>query len=113
MWSPKVLTMEEFVQGYVDIKISDEVSDNILLNHYLFQITQKYQEKDSLNSFEKFYYWGQILINDFDDIDQSLKDESKIFKSIKEQKEIDETFKFLDKENFESIKSFWKNFFQK
>ena len=104
MWSPKVLTMEEFVQGYVDIKISDEVSDNILLNHYLFQITQKYQEKDSLNSFEKFYYWGQILINDFDDIDQSLKDESKIFKSIKEQKEIDETFKFLDKENFESIK---------
>ena len=45
MWSPKVLTMEEFVQGYVDIKISDEVSDNILLNHYLFQITQKYQEK--------------------------------------------------------------------
>ena len=113
MWSPKVLTMEEFVQGYVDIKISDEVSDNILLNHYLFQITQKYQDKDLLNSFEKFYYWGQILINDFDDIDQSLKDESKIFKSIKDQKEIDETFQFLDKENFESIKSFWKKFFPK
>ena len=36
MWSPKVLTMEEFVQEYINIKISDEVSDNILLNHYLY-----------------------------------------------------------------------------
>ena len=38
MWSPKVLTMEEFVQGYVDIKISDEVSDNILLKALEFSL---------------------------------------------------------------------------
>ena len=35
IWSPKVFTMEDFVQGFSNIKISDGVSDNILLNHYI------------------------------------------------------------------------------
>ena len=113
IWSPKVFTMEDFVQGFSDIKISDGVSDNILLNYYLFQIIQKYQQKESRVSFEKFYYWGQILINDFEDIDQSLEDESKIFKLIKNQKEIEDSFNFLDKENFQSIRDFWMKFFPK
>ena len=110
-WSPKVQTMEEFVQGFTDIKISDDVADSILLNHYLFKTIQKYQEEESKVSFDNFYFWGQILIKDFDDVDLSLRDESKIFKLIKDQKEIDELFSFLDKENYEKIKSFWTKFF--
>ena len=110
-WSPKVQTMEEFVQGFTDIKISDDVSDSILLNHYLFKTIQKHQEEESKVSFDNFYFWGQILIKDFDDVDLSLRDESKIFKLIKDQKEIDESFSFLDKENYEKIKLFWTKFF--
>ena len=30
-WSPKVQTMEEFVQGFTNIKISDDVADSIFL----------------------------------------------------------------------------------
>ena len=110
-WSPKVQTMEEFVQGFTDIKISDDVADSILLNHYLFKTIQKHQEEESKVSFDNFYFWGQILIKDFDDVDLSLRDESKIFKLIKDQKEIDESFSFLDKENYEKIKLFWTKFF--
>ena len=101
IWSPKIRTLEEFVQMYSNIKICDDVADNIILNHILFKIIKKYQDDEVDVSFEKFYYWGQMLINDFEDIDQSLQDESKIFKSIKDQKEIEETFHFMDKENYE------------
>ena len=51
------------------------------------------------------------VYEDFDDVDLSLRDESKIFKLINDQKEIDESFSFLDKENYEKIKSFWTKFF--
>ena len=82
--------------------------------HPKFTMFDKYkQDKKSLVSFDDFYYWGQILINDFDDIDQSLKNESKVFKVIKHQKEIDESFNFLEEENLERIKSFWNKFFPK
>ena len=113
LWSPSVKTFEDFIQEFSDIKISDDVSDSIVINHYLYEIIQKKLDKKSSVSFDDFYYWGQILINDFDDIDQSLKNESKVFKVIKYQKEIDESFNFLEKENLERIKSFWNKFFPK
>jgi len=113
IFSPKIQTLEEFVQNHTDFKIANDTTDNIILIHILFKIIKKYQEDEAKVTFEKFYYWGQILLNDFDDIDQSLEDESKIFKSIKNQKEIEENFKFLDKENYDSIKSFWIKFFPK
>ena len=113
LWSPKVNTMEEFVQDHVDIKISDDLADQIKLNYWLFNILGKYQSKEHIASFDEFYYWGQVLIKDFDDVDLSLKNESKIFKMIKNQKEIEESFNYLEKENYEKIKSFWDKFFPK
>ena len=113
MWSPKVQTIEEFVQEHVDIKISDDLADQINLNYLLYNVLEKHQSKEYKASFDEFYYWGQILIKDFDDVDLSLKNEAKIFKLIKNQKEIEDSFNFLEKENYEKIKSFWNKFFQK
>lgn len=113
LWSPVVLTLEDFIQEYSKIKIADDVADSIMLNFQLFKIIIKNQVEDSNVTFDNFYYWGKILIKDFDDIDLGLKDESKIFKYIKNQKEIEESFNFLEKENYEKIKSFWTKFFPK
>ena len=113
LWSPVVLTLEDFIQEYSKIKIADDVVDSIKLNFQLFKIIIKNQVEDSNVTFDNFYFWGKILIKDFDDIDLSLKDESKIFKYIKNQKEIEESFNFLEKENYEKIKSFWTKFFPK
>ena len=95
LWSPKVQTIEEFVQDHVDVKISDDLSDQIKLNFWLYNILERHQSKEYRVSFDEFYYWGQILIKDFNDVDLSLKSETKIFKFIKNQKEIEETFNYL------------------
>jgi hypothetical protein len=112
-WSPLVFTMEDFVQKYSDIKISNDVTDSIQLNHILYQTISEHKGSYFANSFEDFFYWGQVMIKDFDDIELELVDESKVFKAVKNQKEIDKSFNFLDKENFDRIKSFWKKFFPK
>ena len=113
LWSPKIHTIEEFVQEHVDIKISDDLADQIKLIYWLYNVLEKHQSKEYKSSFDEFYYWGQILIKDFDDVDLSLKNEAKIFKLIKNQKEIEESFNYLEKENYEKIKSFWDKFFPK
>ena len=38
LWSPKVQTIEEFVQEHIDIKISDDLADQIKLNYLLYNI---------------------------------------------------------------------------
>ena len=113
LWSPSVFTMEDFVQNYSDIKISNDVTDSIKLNHILYQTISEHEENRFNDSFEDFFYWGQVMIKDFDDIELQLVDESKVFKAVKNQKEIDKSFDFLDKDNFDRIKSFWKKFFPK
>ena len=113
VWSPSVFTMEDFVQNYSDIKISNDVTDSIQLNHILYQTISMHNGSGFTDSFEDFFYWGQVMIKDFDDIELELVDESKIFKAVKNQKEIDKSFDFLNKENFDRIKSFWKKFFPK
>ena len=37
LWSPSVKTFEDFIQEFSDIKISDDVSDSIVINHYLYE----------------------------------------------------------------------------
>ena len=47
LWSPSVLTLEDFIQEYSNIKIADDVADSIILNFQLFEVIKKIQGKDS------------------------------------------------------------------
>ena len=55
IFSPKIQTLEEFVQNHTDFKIANDTTDNIILIHILFKIIKKYQEDEAKVTFEKFY----------------------------------------------------------
>lgn len=38
--------------------------------------------------FDKFVYWGNVVLNDFNDVDMSLADPKKVFNNVKEHREI-------------------------
>ena len=88
--------MEDFIQKYSKIKISNDVTDLIQLNYILYKIIIKYNKSDYKENFEDFFYWGKVMIKDFDDIELELVDESKVFKAVKNQKEIDHSFDYLN-----------------
>ena len=44
-----------------------ELADPITQVVYLFRVYQK--NSPTIETFDKFYGWGEMLINDFDDID--------------------------------------------
>ena len=47
VWSPSVYTMEDFIQKYSKIKISNDVTDSIQLNYILYKIIIKYNKSDN------------------------------------------------------------------
>ena len=47
LWSPKVQTIEEFVQEHVDIKISDDLADQINLNYLLYNVLENIKAKST------------------------------------------------------------------
>jgi hypothetical protein len=105
MWSPEVVTMEEFICGFSSLRLADPLT----LVFELYHAFEKAQEK--AESFEKFYFWGEMLLRDFEEIDQALIKAAQIFQGVKNQKEIDELFYFLSDQDKATIQSFWATFF--
>ena len=104
IWSPNIVSMEDFVGQYTDLQVADKFTLIIdLYNAYHKQIING-------DGFEKFYYWGEMLLKDFDDIDKHLLNPKHLFTNLSKQKELDDTFDFLTPEQQEIIISFWSKF---
>ncbi len=104
VWTPSILTINEFFGSFSDLV----VADNEIL---LFELYKVYRELNkSAESFDEFYFWGDMLVNDFDDIDKYMADAQILFRNVHDFKNIDYQFGDIDQEQAEIIKRFWKNF---
>jgi|WetSurSiteA1Bulk_404760.scaffolds.fasta_scaffold00335_8 hypothetical protein len=103
-WTPSILTINEFFCSFSDLLIAD----NEILLFELYRIYKGLNK--SAESFDEFYFWGDMLINDFDDVDKYMANTSVLFRNIKDFKNIDNQFGDIDEEQAEIIKRFWYHF---
>lgn len=103
VWMPGMFTINSFIQNYTELA----VADNFVLNSILFGCYKKLRPGNE--TFDDFYYWGELLINDFDDIDKYLINPDDLFQNLKAVKEIEKKFSYLTDEQIEVIKQFWNH----
>ena len=104
IFSPNILTINEFIDKFTKLRISDELT----LSFYLYQVFKKHIK--STENFDDFYYWGQMLIKDFNDIDNNIVNAKNIFTHVSNLKEIDNIFDYLDENQKKAIEYFWHSF---
>ena len=103
LWSPEVLSIEEFIESRSSLKKEDPL--NLLM--ILFEEYKKiFSGSDIL---ENFFFWGEILIKDFDDIDKNLVNASQLFINLARYKELG-SLDYLENEEKEILERFWKDF---
>ncbi len=104
VWEPSVLTINDLFRSHSSLQIA---GNEVLL----FELYKVYRRiKKSPESFDNFFYWGDILLNDFDDIDKYLVNASQLFSNVLDIKNIDHQFGGLNEEQIEIIRKFWVNF---
>lgn len=104
VWAPSIITINELFRSYSTLQLA---GNEILL----FELYKVYRKLKTLpESFDEFYFWGDMLLNDFDDVDKYLVDASKLFSNIQDIKKIDQQFGGLTEDQIEVIKRFWINF---
>ena len=105
IFSPKVISIEEFSENVSGLKTIDSV-------HSLFELYTVYKAltpEDELEDFENFSNWAQTLIHDFNEIDRYLIDPEKIFNHLFEIQ--DKNHWAFEDEQTEIVKNylkFWK-----
>src|SRR5687768_17125272 len=112
-FAPRLVTIEEFISDFSSLKVPDKLE----LVHRLYQ--SYYQEEKSLRkeeaakgveSFDQFYFWGEMLVRDFDEVDKYMVNADLLFKDLSNQKELDASFDFFTEEQKDFLKSFWSDF---
>ena len=92
MWSPRYMTIGELFQKNSKLAICDPVLlVSKLYKEYMRPMKpgeSKEEYEKSIESLDEFYYWGEILIKDFDDIDKHLVNAKELFANIKELREL-------------------------
>ena len=79
VWSPQMFSVEDFITGISGYKIIDPAG--LLFELYA---VHKQIEGDKAQDFDMFADWGQVLLRDFDEIDQYLADPEKVFTFLNE-----------------------------
>ncbi len=101
IWSPAIISFEDFVYSMMDSTPGDNLS--LLLDLYdVFKRISGFNE-----TFDKFYFWGDMLLRDFNEIDKNLVKAKSMFTTIKNLKEIDVEFAFLSDSEMDALESFW------
>ncbi len=103
-WLPQMLSLEDFVVSHSDYKSADKLT-------LLAQLYFSYRQSNSsyTATFGEFLNWGNVLLNDFDEIDQYLADAVKLFKTLTDIKVIEELN--LDYENVTPFQEQYIKFF--
>ena len=103
-WAPAMLTVSDLFRSFTSLTPAD--GDTQIFE--LWNVYRKHFGEDM--SFDDFWPWGEVIINDFNDIDLYMADAAKLYSNISDLKEIDDRFGGLTDEQVEIIRSFWKSF---
>lgn len=104
IWAPGVKTINELFVSSTTLKLAE--SETLIFELYkVYKMVNREAE-----SFDDFYFWGEMLVDDFDDTDKYMADTVKLFDNIADIRRIDEKFGGLSEEQLNIVRQFWVNF---
>lgn len=100
MWQPAWTTIDDLM-----IEISGLcIGDRVRLITELYKVYSEYHDEP----FDKFYFWGDMLLTDFDTIDKYLIDADQLFRNLVDIKELEADISYLTPAQLQ-ILSFWSS----
>lgn len=106
-WEPKYSDINELFATASNLIVADPIE----LIFYLYQsFCTVYKERygeDYNESFDEFYFFGEILLHDFDDVDTSCVNAKELFSNITDLAALESDFSFLDDSQKEVIHKFF------
>ncbi len=104
VWAPHSITVSEMMMKLSGYRPADPLQ-------LIFSLYRIYcQEAENPESFDEFMLFGEVLLNDFGDVDKNMVDAADLFRNLESMKAIDDDFSYLEPEQIELIRSFWDSF---
>ena len=103
IWSPAYITISELFRQQSDTHVADPIQSVCLLHQSFCEVT------GSVETLDKFYGWGQLLLSDFDDIDKNMANADRVLANLRDIHELDD-LSYLTDEQRQLLQRFFSNF---
>ncbi len=108
---PEIMPISDFVADFNVLIEAPRIQQLFILYNAYSEILkssmseEEIKKGNNLVDFNRFQFWGDILLNDFNDVDRYLVDAGKLFKNVENLKEI--SANYLTPEQIEVIRRYW------
>ncbi len=104
LFAPDIFAINDLFFRESELLQADRVTLQFVLYNAYRQVT------GSDEPFDRFCFFGEMLLADFDDIDKYMADARQIFHNIGDLKELESDFSWLDDEKRALVAHFWQVF---
>lgn len=104
LFSPSIVTIQELFASLSPYRPADKIEMLVMLYDYFGKVS------GSDESFDDFLYWGEMLLNDFNDVDKYMADAKQLFRNVQDLRSMDDDLTYLTEKQIEAIRRFWTNF---
>ena len=103
VWTPAYTSIGELFRSMSPLTVADP----ILLICQLFRIYQRVS--GSQETLDHFYSWGEIMLSDFEDVDNNMADATRLFHNIENLSDLTDS-DYLSENQVQAIQQFFHNF---
>lgn len=100
LWQPQFENIDRLMTSIAGIEHGERV-------RLITELYNVYREFHPDEKFDKFYFWGEMLLNDFDAIDKYMIDADVLFANISDLKQIESDLSYITDRQWEVITHFW------
>lgn len=100
LWQPHFTSLDTLMTTVAGI----EHGERVRLITELYEIYRQFHPDEK---FDKFYFWGDMLLSDFDSIDKYMVDADVLFANIDDLKQIESDLSYITDKQWQVIDRFW------
>ncbi len=104
IFSPRIISIADLFGELAELQTADRIRQLFVLYRCYCKVS------GSNETFDQFIFWGEMLLNDFDDVDKSMADARQVFRNIQDLRQLDADLSYLSEEQIDAIRRFWTNF---
>ncbi|GHT45250.1 hypothetical protein FACS189440_00870 [Bacteroidia bacterium] len=111
LWAPQYRSIESLFAGASSLRQGDSIQLIAELYEIYIQVYNAHTSVPSTETLDEFFFFGEILLNDFDDVDKNLVHVPALFRNLQDLDALQDDFSYLSAGQIEALNRF-KHVFQ-
>jgi len=111
IWAPQYLAIDDLFRQASDLQIADNIKLICELYQTYIEVYNHHATSPSAETLDEFYFFGEILLNDFDEVDKNLVNARSLFGNLQDLDQLRDDFSHLSESQITALMRYFKNTF--